>query len=410
MLPEKVRALDVSVGAQHSGQLARGSRYVFSYRRDDPGQPALALLMPPTQLVYEDSALFPVMDQNLPEGYLYQRLRAEYPKQALTPMHLLALIGTNAIGRLGFRLPDAPEPQPAPLIAREEILKAPASAQLFEDLVRAYLSTGAGLAGIQPKIMVPDRATYPVPNLIVKAAGDAYPGLAANEFLCLSAARRAGIDVPVFELSDSGSLLVLERFDLRPDGKRLGFEDIAAIMGRQIHDIHDGERKYQSSYQAVVEALARINLSRADLSRFYEQLVLTVMVRNGDGHLKNFGVLYDDPGDARLAPMFDVVTTSIYKYSDTWGGPPREDQTLALKFFGGRHGDRHYPSTKELLRFGVEICRLRKPQEVVERIAAAMHTTLAEARADERIPKDTLAAMSEAWQHGLAYASALPKK
>jgi serine/threonine-protein kinase HipA len=32
--------------------------------------------------------------------------------------------------------------------------------------------------------------------------------------------------------------------------------------------------------------------SAADLARFFEQLALSVMLRNGDAHLKNFGVLY----------------------------------------------------------------------------------------------------------------------
>lgn len=69
-------------------------------------------------------------------------------------------------------------------------------------------------------------------SLIVKAASAAYPGLAANEHLCLSAARRAGIRVPEFTLSDDGQMLILDRFDMvmTADGalERLGFEDIAA--------------------------------------------------------------------------------------------------------------------------------------------------------------------------------------
>lgn len=59
-----------------------------------------------------------------------------------------------------------------------------------------------------------------------------------------------------------------------------------------------------------------------ELARFYEQLVFSIMLRNGDAHLKNFGVLYTHPGDARLAPMFDVVTTAIYRYERLAGGPP----------------------------------------------------------------------------------------
>jgi len=53
----------------------------------------------------------------------------------------------------------------------------------------------------------------PIPTLIVKAASDAYPGLTANEYVCLRAATLAGIYTPTFDLSHDGNLLVLERFD-----------------------------------------------------------------------------------------------------------------------------------------------------------------------------------------------------
>lgn len=405
-LPERIRTLEVDANGAECGQLTRASRYVFTYRRDDPRQPAVGLLMPASTLVYEDGALFPVMDQNLPEGYLFERIRAAYPKQQLTPMHLLALMGTNAIGRIGYRLPDTVVPAAPPRhVDRSEILRAPASDALFDDLVRAYLLTGIGLAGVQPKIMVPDRATLAVPNLIVKSAGSSYPGLAANEFMCLNVARHAGMRVPSFELSDSGELLVLERFDVLPDGSRLGFEDVAALMGLQVHDIHHGERKYLGSYERVVEVLRLVNVSHEDIARFYEQLTLSIMVRNGDAHLKNFGVLYTDAHDVRLSPLYDVVTTSIYAFERAPGGPLVEDRTLALKLFRGRRGSRAYPTTEELLRFGSEVCGVRQPQGVIDRIASAMVAALDEARTDARVPNQLVAKMADAWQHGLAHAT-----
>jgi serine/threonine-protein kinase HipA len=79
--------------------------------------------------------------------------------------------------------------------------------------VAAYLSTGAGIAGMQPKIMVPERPTVPIPTLIVKAASPRYPGLCANELMCLSAAQRAGVEVPGFALPDDGQMVVLDRFE-----------------------------------------------------------------------------------------------------------------------------------------------------------------------------------------------------
>ncbi|MGQ0710484.1 MAG: HipA N-terminal domain-containing protein [Rhodoferax sp.] len=188
-LPERIKLLNVGIGAQGQGQLLHQSRFEFRYLDHDPDQACVGLLMPAERLTYADTALFAVMDQNLPEGDLFMRLRQFFPKQPLTPMHLLALSGRNGIGRLGYRLQDqAPAPAPA-CIERAQLLSTPYSAALFDELVRAYLSTGAGVAGMQPKIMVPDRPTIPIPTVIVKAASAAYPGLAANEYWCLSAAR-----------------------------------------------------------------------------------------------------------------------------------------------------------------------------------------------------------------------------
>jgi len=59
--------------------------------------------MPPTErLTWQDGDLYAPMDQSLPEGDLFMRIRAMYPKQLRMPMHLLALVGRNSIGRLGY--------------------------------------------------------------------------------------------------------------------------------------------------------------------------------------------------------------------------------------------------------------------------------------------------------------------
>ena len=242
---------------------------------------------------------------------------------------------------------------------------------------------------------------------LLMPASPAYPGLAANEYLCLKAAQRAGIATPGFELSDDGQLLLLDRFDLEEMAsgrlERLGFEDIAALAGLRVRDVLS-DRKYQGSYQRVAELLKQLQLPRESLHRFFEQVAFTVMVRNGDGHLKNFGVLYRHAGDAWLAPMFDVVTTSIYRYARWSGGPELEDRTLALKLFAGRHQTRAYPTTDERLTFGRKVCEVARPAEVLQRIAAAMGEVLAEAQRDPRIPADLLAKMGPVWADGRLHA------
>lgn len=409
MLPERIRLLDVTVNGRPSGRLAHASTYTFDYQTDDARQLGVSLLMPPSALHFDGGgALFPAMDMNLPEGYLFMQIRALFPKQSITPMHLLALMGDNGIGRLGYQLPGAVPPASGGVVSRAELLSHGNGPALFQELMGAYLSTGAGISGVQPKIMVPDRVTVPVPTLIVKMAADRYPGLSANEFLCLSAARAAQIEVAPFDLSQDGSLLVIDRFDLAPDGTRLGFEDAAALMGQRVRDTLT-DRKYHGSYERIAQALKLINLPAAELARFFEQVAFMVMVRNGDGHLKNFGVLYtgngEEVGDVRLAPMFDVVTTAIYTYQRYEGGPDLEDQTMALKLFAKPKASKVYPLPHELVDFGRRVCGVADPAQVIERIAHAMVETLAQHRTDARIPPTLHAQMDGAWAAGLALAS-----
>ena len=409
MLPEKIRQLNVSIGdAENAGQLIRASTYEFRYAQPQAEQATVALLMPAAkQLTWQDGDLFPPMDQNLPEGDLFMKIRELFPKQTMTPMHMLALIGRNGIGRLGYSLPDsAVTPMPR-TISKNELLTTAYTPAVFNNLVAAYLSTGAGIAGMQPKIMVPDRPTVPIPSLIVKAASDAYPGLAANEFLCLTAAKEAGIDTPIFALSDDGQMLVLDRFDLivHEDGRteRLGFEDIAALAGLRVRDILS-DRKYQSSYQRIAELMRQLQLPSDNLHRFFEQVAFSVMVRNGDAHLKNFGLLYRSAQDMWLAPMFDVVTTSIYTYTQYAGGPELQDRTLALKLFAGKNQTRAYPSKKELEDFGQRICGVSQPARTLERIAQAMQDTMKKTTGDTRVPDALRTKMAEAWEWGYGYA------
>lgn len=409
MLPEKIRLLNVSIGeVAQAGQLLRASTYEFRYLAPDPEQPTVALLMPPSErLTWQDGDLFPPMDQNLPEGDLFMRIRELFPKQPMTPMHMLALVGRNGIGRLGYSLPDQAEPSLPRTLSKGELLSTKYTPEVFSELVAAYVSTGAGIAGMQPKIMVPHRPTVPIPSLIVKAASAAYPGLAANEYLCLTAAKHAGIDVPSFALSDDGQMLVLDRFDLvvHDDGRveRLGLEDIAALAGLRVRDILS-DRKYQGSYQRVAELLRQFQLHSSNLHRFFEQVVFSIMVRNGDAHLKNFGLLYRSREEVWLAPMFDVVTTSIYKYTQSPGGPELEDRTLALKLFAGKHQTKAYPTTEELVDFGRRVCGVAQPADVIARIADAMGKTLDEAKGDARVTAALWEQMAQAWEEGRAHA------
>jgi len=213
----------------------------------------------------------------------------------------------------------------------------------------------------------------------------------------MSAARRAGLPVPEFWLSEDGGLFIVERFDLE-GGTALGFEDMTVLMNRS------NREKYQGSYEGIAKAI-RLYCTDSDplpqLQRFFEYVSLIVMVRNGDGHLKNFGLLYTHPGNRtsiRLAPLYDVVTTSIYAMSRSTAGITKYDRTLALNLAKTKQ----YPDRATLLDFGRAICQVSRPEQVLERIAEAMTQTLHEAR--DRIPANLLRSMSGEWDMGRAIA------
>jgi hypothetical protein len=54
--------------------------------------------------------------------------------------------------------------------------------------------------------------------------------LAANEFFCMSTAKRAGLRTPEFFMSDNGGLFIMKRFDIGNDGLPLGFDDLCSLQ------------------------------------------------------------------------------------------------------------------------------------------------------------------------------------
>lgn len=400
---DKVKQLTVATPQGMAGLLAKESRFVFNYgtaSRDCE----VGLGMPIRAESYASSVLPPLFAMNRPEGYLLERIRDRFAKLfKLDDMRLLALTGANQIGRLRYFDP-ARDMETAPAqVALSTLIESEASEQLFEHLVDTYLQSG--ISGFQPKVLIPDaaqtsalvtRATVHAPDLIVKASGDDYPHLAENEFLCMEAARLAGIRVPDFWLSNSGDLFIMARFDLA-EGRQLGFEDMAVLMNKPADD------KYEGSYEniaRVINAYCGPNSPESN-ARFFEYLALSVMVRNGDAHLKNFGLLYETPvsGYPMLSPLFDVVTTTVYKYQNKHG-VELVDREMALKL----NRQRSYPTYSQMVEFGRTICGVARPDMVLERIADGMSQALE--RHVHRIRPELLGELRKEWDGGRACMSA----
>jgi serine/threonine-protein kinase HipA len=369
----------------YAGELRRESQHIFNYRTDDAAC-ELSLTMPLTAKSYAASILPGVLRQNLPEGYLKNWMQEHFGKTLkLDDFNMLAITGAQMIGRINI---SQQKEKDDALLAGEnlsELLAWKGTEALFEHLAQKYAAM-SGISGVQPKVLMPakrssdddsdsnkqrenksgtevvEKATLTDRHLIVKAAGHDYPGLAENEFHCMTIAKQAGLIVPDFWLSDDKGLFVTSRFDRDAQSGYLGFEDMTALTGRQ------NEEKYTGSYEMIATAIATFaspQFVASSLEEFFKSVVLSVVVRNGDAHLKNFGLLYTHPrsDDVRLSPLFDIVNTTSYLSKDT----------LALKLAKTKS----WPYRKELTEFGKKACRVDKASEIIDQIvdAAANYTS-----------------------------------
>jgi serine/threonine-protein kinase HipA len=270
------------------------------------------------------------------------------------------------------------------ILGLQALLKTSASQELFESLFDQYYD--AGISGAQPKVLIPDgdvqavigRETARIPDLIVKTGGAEYSHLSANEYACMLAAKKAGIVVPEFHLSDDASLFIMRRFDLiagqTGEPQRLGFEDFAVLTGATYDTL--GDYKYRGNYEGIAALIGRLCPVDGHLqqAKFFEYLCLSVLLRNGDAHLKNFALLYEHPAhlaSVRLSPLYDVVTTTVYDYEDHRTGLMKTDRELALKI----NKSNGFPSKDELMAFGRAHCRVSHPARVIERIEEAKRET-----------------------------------
>lgn len=383
-MTDRVRALFVATTQGDAGALVKDGQHVFNYHLDAITQMraerAISLTMPIRADSWKTTPMLPVFQTFLPEGFLREHIKARFGKTIkIDDMALLALTGDNAIGRIRTSLHKPTEhadAKPTSIENLKEILSDQGSRDLFEYLCDRYLIS-TSISGVQPKVVVPveieaattiansntkssmgERSTLRARQLIVKVDSDDYPHLSENEYHCLSIAKACVelIDVPAFHLSEDRRRLAIERFDLTGDGQFLGFEDMVALQGKVNDD------KYDGAYETIA-ATIRFNctplLLANSLRRFFASVVLAVVLRNGDAHLKNFGLLYTDPSteDCKLSPLFDQVCTTLYIPKDT----------LALRLARSKA----WPDRKTLETFGRNHCELTQPGMIIDQILEA---------------------------------------
>lgn len=357
----------------------RGSTFV--YPSETSKQRAVSLTMPVRTSSYNmDYGLVPIFDMNLPEGALRERLRLAFAKAIgkFDDFDLLTIVGRSQVGRIRYTGEKEKLNEDVPFQSVDEILASRRGGDLYAYLIEKFAQY-SGISGIQPKVLVRDEKSsaalsrerispsYRGATHIVKFwEPNEFPQLAANEYFCLSVAKRCGLDIPPFKLAVDGTALVVDRFDLRPDGSYRGFEDFCVLNAKGTAEKYSGT--YETSVIRRFQEFARSPEAPSDVEKLFTLITLNCVLRNGDAHLKNFGVLYDEVlGEPRLAPVYDLVTTSIYLPSDT----------MALTL----NGTTNWPDAKALLRVGLtRVGTPAKIREIFERISEALSQTVPDVR------------------------------
>lgn len=385
----------------------RGSTFAYA-AGTDPDR-AVSVTMPVRLQSWDTAAgVAPVFEMNLPEGALRERVRLAFAKATghFDDLDLLAIVGRSQLGRIRFTAADEQLDEGVPFQSIDEILSSRRGGELYRYLIDKFASH-SGISGVQPKFLVRDErvftggesskrvlsSSFRGATHIVKFWDPAeFPQLAANEYFCLKVARRCGLQVPLHELAEDGTALVMERFDLRPDGTYRGFEDFCVLNARRT------DEKYRGSYETnIMKRFQQFAASPAVLQEglhLFALIALNCAIRNGDAHLKNFGIVYDDVlGEAHLAPVYDLVTTTAYM--------PKDQMALTL------NGTNRWPTRAELIRFGEgrSLATGTVLAEVLERIVDAVSDTRADLRAHRETNPDfapVADVMISEWEKGCA--------
>jgi serine/threonine-protein kinase HipA len=308
-------------------------RSVLSYRADTPADAFVSLTMPVRAQSYEwDDQLPPVLQMNLPEGYLLQVLQERFgPHIGANPIALLSVVGRNMVGRLQVAAPGALLDEPAQPLEVAALLKGDNSEEAFAELVRQHATSG--VSGVVPKFLdagldpppaagrgtrragqSSPMAAHPKASIvtrrhIVKGSSRQLPFVALNEHLCMQVAGRV-LPAAKTEISADGQALVVHRFDVDDRGQpHWGMEDFCSLLGLR------SAAKYDTTWERIARAVRDHVPGSARLATYRQLatiLLLTYALRNADCHAKNLALLYTSRADVHLSPVYDMLTTKVY--------------------------------------------------------------------------------------------------
>ena len=136
-----------------------------------------------------------------------------------------------------------------------------------------------------------------------------------NEYLCMKLAGAVGLNVPGVDIIDGEyPLFIVERFDriqTKTVVSRIHQQDFCQAQGITSLKKYesDGGPSFADNYK-LVKAYSSAPIP--DLNQLLKWLLFNLIIGNNDSHSKNLAFLQTVDG-IRLAPFYDLLSTSVYK-------------------------------------------------------------------------------------------------
>jgi serine/threonine-protein kinase HipA len=340
----EIVALDILLHDRRIGRIAgvEGDRSIFAFDDDylaDQDRPTLSLAYRDEYggLVNDPRAyqtkLEPFFSNLLPEGVLRDYLAKRAGVKAAREFQLLAALGND--------LPGAIRAVP---VEGTKIAEGELTEEAAKEIARQALRFS--LAGVQLKFSGLKRhgknggLTIPASgsggDWIIKLPSSRHANVPENEFASMSLAARLGIDVPEIDLIATDlveglpegldrfgtSAFAIRRFDRSEEGA-VHTEDFA-----QVYSVYPDDKYENASYRSILTVLAA-ETDDTSIIEFIRRLTYSVLIGNGDMHLKNWSLIYPDRRRPILSPAYDLLSTVPYI----------PDDESALKFLHARNWD-----------------------------------------------------------------------
>jgi len=336
---EEVSILKLTLHDKLVGYLAgfQNGRNVLSFADEfkaDSSRPTFSLITHPSfsnsenlmsQPWIKNQRLHPVLSNLLPEGALRELISQGLKTHIDNEFQIFSYLGQDLPGAL---VATALEPDEVPA----SILSTHGNATVVKHKISDQ-ENKFSLAGVQMKFSMKEKdgrynltKNGELGDWIIKTPSTKHKHVPLNEYTAMSLAALAGIDIPDIQLIELDKLdnlpqinlpdeklaFAIKRFD-RNGSTRIHMEDFAQVLVRYPHE------KYNSAnYEQVGKILYDYSGDGlADAQQFARRLLVNILLANGDAHLKNWSLLYQDQITPRLSPAYDIVTTRVYIENET---------------------------------------------------------------------------------------------